>query len=222
MIQSLIDKLDTFEIVRDKVAQILADEVASQKALAVTAGKDPSLWDLLIFAERGNPWEQYLNDLTPDTLPPVVNVWFSNDAFAMPQGNVVEAQAAEGVLNIDCIGFGVSRADGAGHIAGDELAAREAHRALRLVRNILMASEYTYLGLRPAVARRWVGSRTTFQPPVSDQSAQKVIGARLELQVKYIETSPQYQGELMEILAIDIKRASTGQILAQLEYNYTP
>ena len=46
----LIDKLDTFEIVRDEIAAILATEIASQEALA--AGEpDPTLWRLRVFLE---------------------------------------------------------------------------------------------------------------------------------------------------------------------------
>ena len=43
-IQALIDKQDSFEIVRDKIGLILASESASQQALATAAAKDPDLW----------------------------------------------------------------------------------------------------------------------------------------------------------------------------------
>lgn len=222
MIQTLIDKVDTFEIVRDKVAQILAEESASQMALAVAAGRNPQEWKLRVFAERGNPWEQFLNDPNTTDTSPVVNVWFSDDNFPMGKGGVVSRQGAVGTINVDCIGFGTSAPDGSGgQYSGDEVAARESQRGLRLVRNILMASNYTYLDLRGIVAQRWTLSRTTFQMPAADQAVQKISGSRLALQVEYTEDAPQWQGQPLEVVAIDLVRSGTGQILAQLEYDYT-
>ena len=70
LIPDLIDKEDTFEIVRNQIALILANESASQVALATTAGKpDPNLWALKVYTERSNPWEQALNDKTARTHP---------------------------------------------------------------------------------------------------------------------------------------------------------
>ena len=116
----------------------------------------------------------------------------------------------------------VTRPDGSGgQIIGDELAAKEAARAVRLARNILMASQYTYLDMRGLVARRWVESRAFQQPQLGEQSVQKIVGARLALGVKYLELAPQYQGQLLEQVGIDLLRASDGRVLAQLEYDYT-
>ena len=60
MISELIDKQDNFEIVRDQIAAILVNEVASQMALATAEAKDPEDWNLQIFTERSNPWEKWL------------------------------------------------------------------------------------------------------------------------------------------------------------------
>ncbi|MBE9491119.1 MAG: hypothetical protein IMY67_12545, partial [Bacteroidetes bacterium] len=123
MIQNLIDKTDNFEIVRDKIAQILADEVASQQALAVTAGKDPLLWDLNIYTERNNPWEKWLNQ--NDDVTPIVNVWFEN--YNTDEGSTVLSSQSviSSKYNIDIYGLGVSKDNsGGGHYAGDEESAR--------------------------------------------------------------------------------------------------
>ena len=68
MIDTLIDKQDTFEIVRDQIAAILATEVASQMSKAVEAEKDPALWKLRIFAERFNPFEEWLSPTQDGTV----------------------------------------------------------------------------------------------------------------------------------------------------------
>ena len=142
MIQNLIDKQDSFEVIRDQIAAILATETASQMALATAATKDPQDWKMRIFTERSNPWEQWLNEQTDKS--PIVNVWYDNSNFDPSASNIVERQGTDAIFNIDCYGYGVSSDDGAtGHNPGDKEAALAVQKALRLVRNILMAAEYT-------------------------------------------------------------------------------
>jgi hypothetical protein len=216
----LIDKQDTFEIVRDEIAAILATEIASQEALA--AGEpDPTLWKLRVFLEATNPWEQFQENLPVDTSP-IVNVWYDNSSFDMGSGNTVESQTAEAIYNIDCYGLGVSSDDGAGgHNLGDREAAFTVHRALRLVRNILMAAEYTYLGLRKTVYRRWVQSVTVFQPQIDNQAAQNIAGARLALRVRFGEFSPQVTGEILELISVTVRRTEDGEIVILADYDHT-
>lgn len=221
MIQSLIDKQDTFEIVRDQIAQILADEVASQMALATAAAKDPDDWKLRVFAERSNPLEQFLNpDETNFDDSPLVNVFYDNSSFNAHASNVVEQQKSETIYNIDCYGFGRSRGDGAGHLPGDELAALDTHRAVRLVRNILMASTYTFLGLQGLVWRRWMQGISSFQPQIAGRNVQQVVAARLTFSVHFTEFSPQYEPETLETIVVDLKRAEDGQVLATAQFDY--
>ena len=89
-ITELIDKDDNFEVVRDKIAQILADEIANQMVLAVDGGKDPDLWKLRIFAERSAPWAQWLDDQTDES--PIVNVWFDNHSVDLKASNAISRQ----------------------------------------------------------------------------------------------------------------------------------
>lgn len=220
MIDSLIDKQDNFEIVRDQIAAILVLEVASQMALATAAAKDPEDWKLRIFSERSNPWEQWLNDQT-DTSP-IVNVWVDNSNFDPKSSNVMERQKSETVYNIDCYGYGQSSDDPTGgHIPGDQDAAFEVHRALRLVRNILMAAEYTYLGLRKLVWTRMVQSVTIFQPQLDGLSVQNISGARLAFRVAFNEFAPQVTPVTLELLSVDVKRTEDGEIILEADYDYT-
>lgn len=219
-ISTLIDKQDTFEIVRDQIAQILADEVASQMALAVLAAKDPDDWKLRVFTERSNPWEQLLNAQVADTSP-IVNVWYDNSNFDSSASTVVERQKTDAVYNIDCYGYGVSKDDGgSGHIPGDKEAAFEVQRALRLVRNILMSAEYTYLDLRKIVWGRWPQAITVFQPQLDGRSVQQVVGARIQFRVVFNEFSPQVESVELEAVQVDIKRAEDGSVVAEADYVY--
>lgn len=221
MIPALIDKQDTFEIIRDKIALILAEETASQMALAIAEAKDPDDWKLRIFLERSNPWEQW-SEIQEDTdRSPIVNVWYDNSNFDKSASTVMERQKAEATFNIDCYGLGVS-ADipAGGHTPGDRDAAYEVQRALRLVRNILMAAEYTYLGLRGTVWSRWPASVTVFQPQIDARAVQKIVGARLSFRVEFSEFSPQVQENTLESVGIEIKRAEDGSVIAETEYSY--
>jgi hypothetical protein len=219
VIQTLIDKQDSFEIVRDQIAGILAAEVTNQMALATAAAKDSDDWKLRIFLERSNPWEEFLNTPVVDKSP-IVNVWFDNSNFDKSASNITERQMCSAVYNIDCIGYGVSSEDGAGHTPGDKTAAFEAQRAVRLVRNILMASTNNYLQLRGLVWRRWPESVTVFQTPIDSRTVQNIMGARIALSVQFNEFSPQYTGQELELASIDIKRESDGLVLLETDYEY--
>lgn len=219
-ISTLIDKQDSFEIIRDQIAAILAIEVASQMQLATDGGKDPNDWKLRIFTERSNPWEQLLNEQSDQS--PIVNVWYDNSNFDPSGSNIVERQKTEGVFNIDCYGYGMSKDDGGtGHVPGDKEAALEVQRALRLVRNILMAGEYTYLSLRGLVWQRWPQAVTVFQPQIDARQIQQIVGARLAFRVVFNEFSPQVEAETLELLSVDVIRAEDGEIYFEADYDYT-
>jgi hypothetical protein len=224
-IDTLIDKEDNFEIIRDEIAAILVTESAAQQALAVIAAKDPDLWKLRVFTERSNPIEEW-RDVVPGTTDesPIINVWYDNGSFPMNKGNVVERQVHEGVFNIDCYGLGLSAPDGGGHKLGDKEAALEAQRAVRLVRNILMAAIYTYLGQPKQgrfVWRRWPQNITVFQPQIDGRPVQHVVGARVALRVDFNEFSPQVTPETLELVSVDVKRTEDGEIVLNADYNYT-
>jgi len=146
LLTALIDKDDTNQIVRDKIAVILAEEIANQRALAVLASKpNPDDWFFNVYIERAKPWEiETDNDGTEGGQLPLVNVFYDNDVFDNKNSNTVEKQRTKGTFFIDCYGFkSRTSAD-----AGDELSSKEADRIAKFVRNILMAGVYTNLVLR--------------------------------------------------------------------------
>jgi hypothetical protein len=224
-ITTLIDKQDTSEIVRDQLAAILRIEAAAQQALAVEAGKDPGPWTLRVFLERSNPWEEFQEpsevpeeDPPPD-VPPIVNVSFDAETFDLGASNVVERQKATATYNVDCYGYGVAADDpDGGHRPGDEDASIDCQRAVRLVRNILMAGPYTYLGLRGMVWRRFIQSVTMFQPTANEQPVQQVKAARIAVQVEFSELAPQVVGAPLELVSVQVRRAETGEIFLTASY----
>lgn len=219
MIQTLIDEQDSFEIIRDQIASILVTEVDSQKALATAAGKDSALWDFKVYTERSNPWESYLNDTA--NLTPIVNVWYDNSNFIESGSNIVERQEAEAVFNIDCYAVANSSDNEAGgHNPGDQEAAFAVQRVIRLVRNILMSTEYTYLGLRGLVWQRWPQTVTVFQPQQDRGNVRPVIAARIGFKVKFSEFSPQISGNVLELLSATVKRTEDGEVVLDTHYEH--
>ena len=227
LIQELIDKQDSFEIIRDLIAQILAEESASQQALAVSVGKDPNEWKLRVFTERTNPFEQFQNDVTDPAFDnsPIVNVWYEGSTFDMSRSNLTERQEGPATYNIDIYGAGVSSDNpSGGHFAGDKLAALKSQQGTRLVRNILMSGYYTRLGfgkVNKTVGSRWISAITPFQPQLGTEYVTNVTATRIVFTVVIDEYSPQYVPVDLEELRVDLKRAEDGSILAQALYDYT-
>lgn len=218
MIPTLIDKSDTFEAVRDKIAQILVDESFNQQSLAIAAGRNPEGWKLRVYTERSQPWQAWYIDGVPTDRSPIVNVWYDNGSFDANSGDVISKQIHRATYNIDCYGLGVAVDTVEGHDPSDELAAKEAQRTVRLVRNILMSGVNTRLGLTGIVFRRWVSSISIFQPNLSDNPSFDVVGARLSFAVDFHEIAPQVEGQPLELISINLTRASDGSILAEADY----
>lgn len=224
-IPALIDKQDTFEIIRDELAAILLTEVTRQVELASEAARNANGWRLRVFLERTNPWEEFqepaaIDDQTPAPfVAPIVNVSFDTETFDLSASNTVERQKATATYNIDCYGYGVAADDpSGGHRPGDAQAALACHRAVRLVRNILMSGPYTYLGLRGTVWRRSIQTITAFRPSADEQPVQQVAAARITVQVEFNEFAPQYQGEPLQLVSLTVKRAESGEIYLTANY----
>jgi hypothetical protein len=217
----LVDKLDNFEIVALKIAEILLTETASQQALAVTAGKEhPEDWKIRVFSERSNPWGAFLNG--PVDQSPLVNIWYDNLTFDPATSNTIDRQKADAIYNIDCYAYGISAdVSGGGHEPGDEMAALHAHRTVRLVRNWLMSPYHTKLDLKPLVWHCWIPSIRIFQPQESGALVQNVIAARIDLAVQFNETVSPAETEILEFLSVVMRDEASGEITLQADYDYT-
>lgn len=213
-IKTLIDRPDNAELVRDTIAAILLVESANQQDLARAAEKDPDLWRLRVFRERSNPWDEFIGDPKDPAFDraPIVNIRWEKTVTDASSSNVVDRQKVSGTYWLDCYGYGVSGETADGHAAGDELAQKEAHRAARLVRSILMAGAYTYMGLQKTVWRRWCEGAQSFEPPRAQTPAQHVQAMRVAMRVDFNETSPQTQGTPLALINVTVKRADNGEL----------
>lgn len=229
-ITELIDKVDNVENVGDLIAAILVVELANQQALATTAVKDPALWKARVFRERKNPLDEFTlldpSDANKVHDPsPLINVWFDRGDFEKSASNVVERQKCVGRFNIDVYGYGVAQGKVGGHKPGDLAAGEARDRASRLVRNILMSGQYTYLGSpRKAdqfIWSRWLESRTNFVPSIDERAVEKVEAQRLVFAVEFNEFAPQVIGQPLELIAVTVKRKETGEVYLKANYDLT-
>jgi hypothetical protein len=219
-INELIDKQDGFEIVRNQIGAILATEIKNQQVLATNANKNPQNWKIRVFSEASNPWEQYIDADVKDKSP-LVNVWYESSNFEEAASTVVERQKTVGIFNLDCYGFAIAEdVPTGGHSPGDKEAAFQVQKTIRLVRNILMSAQYTYLGLRGLVWQRWPQSITVFQPQLDGQFVQQIVGARIAFRVIFNEFSPQYPVENLEYVSVEVDRTENGELLVGADYDY--
>jgi hypothetical protein len=217
MIDKLIDKQDSFEIVRDQIAAILVTESANQQVLAAAASQDPSLWALKVYTERATAFEaaRLGEDLTP-----IINIWYESSSTDLSASNNFQRQATNGVFNIDIYGFGNGSETPTGQLVADEEAAFSMQRALRLVRNMLKANIYVRLGLDGLVWDQTPNSTTTFQVETDATQVTRCVACRMALGVKFNEFSPQQDPSELDYVAISISRAEDGQIIAEADYDY--
>ena len=94
-----------------------------------------------------------------------------------------------------------------GNFSGDGLTGRSANvaawKTARIVRNIICASDYTFLKLRGIVGGREITRMQTGKPPVESSAANLSI-VRITLEVTYNEQSPEVTGVPLEIVAIAV------------------
>lgn len=216
----LITKDDNFELIRDKIAYILAAEGAAQVALAEAVPLDSTPWKFNVYKERINPWEAF-RDGSGD-LTPIVNVWYDSGTFDKSSSNVATRQKADpSRYNIDIYAFSKSTETAGGHDPGDQAASELCQHVLKLVRNILMHDKYKHLDMLGVVWRRWPGQITAFQPQSGNQPLNRVAAIRLVLEVEHNETIELEDHETCEIISIDFRHEPTGQIIAEIDLDFS-
>ncbi len=207
---------DNFQLIETQIGAILVVESLGQEAIEVAAGRDPEQVRLKVYVGRVNPWPDFID--APDYATPIININFDRSTVDKSASNVVRRQQCDGLFNIDCYGYGQASDEAEGHQPGDLEAHDNCLRAVTLVRRILMAGVYTYLDMQGVVGSRMPDSITVETPQIDGRYVQQVRAARIVLQVKYIELSPQVQGEPLELVAAEVMRAEDGQLLLRAHY----
>lgn len=226
-LNTLIDKQDNCEIIRDQIAAILAVEEANQRVLAIADGQDTELWRFNVYTEKFNPWKLLTkSDGTSESQTPIVNVLFDNDTFDNKNSNQTEQQATKGMFFLDCYAHKPKTES----LDSDEATSKEAERIARLVRNIIMSAEYNQLALGYAdlgkgnniVFDRYILKREKFMPLDREGRAfENIIAMRLTLGVDYVEYSPQIEPTDFDLLYFKCEKSEDGQLLFDLNFDMT-
>lgn len=220
LLQTLIDKQDTVEIVRDQIGAILVAELANQQTLAVAAAKDPLDWTMTVFVERQYPYEMWLNAGVAETAPtkPIASIWVDNENLDTSVSSKPGVRMVyEATFNIDVYARGfVSDVAAGGHIPADFAARTECHRAVRLVRNILDAPQNRFLQLDRSLI--WAHPKFEnfeyFQPEIDEPTPNLAIWAcRGRFIAKFKEIAPEYVGTTID--QINVTVSDDGELFVQ-------
>lgn len=209
---SLIDKLDSSELVLRQIAAVLRTEFIAQQALAVTAGKNPLLWAPDIYLERDFPIDKWIDEdgtLTANTVPNITVSIESSHIVPKASSPASGFNTYEVTYLIDILARGVSTVDEAmsTHTPADKDAHDNCHATVRLCRNILGATEYRRLQLSPTYVwnyPRWT-SVEYGKPPLEEiVPGLSVWAAQARYVVQMKEFAPEYTGETLQIIGIDV------------------
>ena len=160
---------ESFELVRDRIAQILAEEITNQFSL----GGEEALDLTQVALERTVPFDK--------TELPCVNVNLQRST----QEDQIAVNTNEVTLfNIDCYQSGITSNTN----QGDVLAKLKLHRLMGVVRSVLENPRYKTLGFNPGfVMNRHVVSMDF--APVDNQDALSISMGRVLLSVKVPENT---------------------------------
>jgi len=221
-ITQLINKQDSFELIRDQVAAILEIEKENQKLLSGASAAD---YDFSVFIEKFHPWELLINsngDILSDT--PLINVFFDTASQNSGQTSLPsQTHVYDGIINIDCYGAKNTEEVSEGvHLAGDELAARESQRIARLARNILAFNEYyPKLALSGIVNFFTIKQLNSLQPNIQDRPSSNIMVTRIMLNVNYNEFNFSTVPATLELLVSKCTRQEDGSLYFQQNFEYT-
>lgn len=157
-----------FELVRDRIAEILADEISAQSLIIPLT---PEL-NATVFVERFVPFDK--------TDMPCVNVVFANGNY-----DNQNTLTADGLYkyNIDVYAKAKSTTiDG-----GDKLASIKLHRLLGICRAILENPQYRTLAFAPPSLQRTTVVDIAIEQPQNTQDGSSVIMGRLTFDVSVCE-----------------------------------
>lgn len=220
IINKLIDKKDTFEIIRLKIASILKYELENQKKLAKEQGKDDNKYNIDIYVERINPWLIYSNEINGDEKGalPLVNITFESDNLTQSGSMNIVRQKSQGTFYIDCYAFKNKSFDE----NADEASSKEADRISTIIRNILMYSGYLCLGLEGLVVRRYITKREKLTQNSDSNSSESVAVCRLTLIVDYAEYSFEEDPVVLESIIGECLLNDTGKVIFNANYISEP
>ena len=208
VITQIIDKAN-FELVRSRIASILADELSNQKVLnqdALDAENlepipDPIIvkaLELNISAIPDRVWEERFKRPQSEeyTINPLINVIFANAPLNDLQ--TVSTQSGDDTFMIE-VYAGDREPEETQDNEGDSLSSIKLQRCLAICRSILMNPNYQKLGFNTLpyfVGKVSAGSMQVSQPDEGADNTNNLIYGKFNLAVKISEIVEQVTGVL--------------------------
>lgn len=213
-------------LIGDRIAAILLAESARQKQLATDEDRDPAPYDIRVFRERSNPWDEYNNpEAEYADLRPIVNVWFDNHNIDRNASNSINRSKVTAVYNIDCYAIGLARETDDGHTTGDHESAQRSDETAEFVRAVLMSGYYRFLGYPrqcPVVWDRRVEAITSFQPQLENSVVQGIHATRVALHVDFNEEGPEATPTTLEEISVSVRSLKTGEHVLSMRLPESP
>jgi len=177
-----------YELIRSKIASILADELANQLTLNKAArtlelaevtpdAELIALYDLNISCIPSKVFEERFIRPNPDEYP-LINVVFTGNPLNEGTSNTV--QYGVNKFQIEFYQDAKSQDDN----DGDMLASIKLHRIMAICRQILMSREYVQLDLGSIIGYRIVNDQIIGQPNTGADNANNSIFGKFDLLVK--------------------------------------
>ena len=157
-----------FELVRDRIGQVLADEILAQSLILPLT----PLLNAEVFVERFVPFDK--------TDMPCLNVVFESGSY----GNK-DAKNTTGTYryNIDVYASAKSTST----VSGDKIASVKLHRIIGICRAILENPQYRTLAFAPPSLNRVAVSDINIEQPQNTQDGSSIIMGRLSFDVSVCE-----------------------------------
>ena len=170
-----------FELIRDRIGEILAEELPNQATLT----GDSKLANITVYKERFIP-VQALVAIAGET--PLIDVFYNGGRY---EQNTLTAQDGHNTFFIDVYTCAKSQLDAQKKLSvlGDTLAAIQLQRILGVCRAILMAAPYMTLGFEPGFILHRSVRAVTISEPVANRETVAVMHGRLEFSVRAPEDS---------------------------------
>lgn len=209
-------------IVRDQVAAILKANFDHQRTLAEADADDPTPYDLRVFVERSDCRGEFTSrDEDEPTAAAkrdqrsIISICAEGTGYDKKRSSSSERRQADGIYYIDFYSLGISEDSSDGFVPGDKAAANEVLRVFGLVDSILAADVNVSLGMLGVVGTAWMHKFNMMELSSDDRDrpqVERVAVGRAELHVSFLEFSPQYQAQPLELISAAVLRKETGEI----------
>jgi len=188
-----------FELIRDKIGLIIADELAAQFVL----NPDPRI-DAPVFIERIVPIDK--------SETPVINILYSRSNY---DNNTAIKSDGENTYNIDVYSKGKSK-EGE---QGDTLAMIALARLLGVIRAILESPHYLTLGFAPPFIKKTTVTGIQVADPRDNQDGANMMMGRLTFTVDAVDVTEQIQPVDAEGYDTQVKLSETDKGFVYISNN---